>query len=112
MFSKLHKHDFQLISYLELPRTTQKGVYGFGGLERWNGMVEWTGLEWNGMERPDKLGSCGRVRPLPLKFGCSHPLRRDYRLLSLFAKSKDLCLQTHLIMISGTDLALSPGPFS
>ena len=24
-------------------------VYGFGGLERWNGMVEWTGLEWNGM---------------------------------------------------------------
>ena len=26
-------------------------VYGFGGLERWNGMVEWTGLDWNGMER-------------------------------------------------------------
>ena len=24
-------------------------MYGFGGLERWNGMVEWTGLEWNGM---------------------------------------------------------------
>ena len=21
-------------------------VYGFGGLERWNGMVEWTGMEW------------------------------------------------------------------
>ena len=20
------------------------------GLERWNGMVEWTGLDWNGME--------------------------------------------------------------
>ena len=74
-------------------------VYGFGGLERWNGMVEWTGIEWNGMERPDKLGSRGRVRPLPLKF----------RLLSLLAKSKDLCLQTHLIMTSGTDLA---GPFS
>ena len=28
-------------------------VYGFGGLERWNGMVDWTGLEWNGMEWPD-----------------------------------------------------------
>ena len=25
-------------------------VYGFGGLERWNGMVEWTGLDWTGME--------------------------------------------------------------
>ena len=25
-------------------------VYGFGGLERWNGMVDWTGMEWNGME--------------------------------------------------------------
>ena len=72
-------------------------------------MVEWTGMEWNGMERPDKLGSRGRVRPLPLKFGCSRPLRRDYRLLSLLAKSKDLCLQTHLIMTSGTDLA---SPFS
>ena len=24
-------------------------MYGFGGLERWNGMVEWTGLDWNGM---------------------------------------------------------------
>ena len=58
-------------------------------------MVEWTGLEWNGMERPDKLGSYGRVRPLPLKFGDSRPSKRDYRLLSLFAKSKDLCLQTH-----------------
>ena len=46
-------------------------VYGFGGQERWNGMVDWTGLEWNGMERPDKLGTCGRVRPLPLKFGCT-----------------------------------------
>ena len=38
-------------------------VYGFGGLERWNGMVEWTGLEWNGMERPHKLGSYGRADP-------------------------------------------------
>ena len=82
-----------------------------GGMEWWNGL-DWTGLEWNGMERPDKLGSCGRVRPLPLKFGDSRPLRRDYRLLSLFAKSKDLYLQTPLIMISGTDLALSSGPFS
>ena len=79
----------------------------------WNcGMKWWNGLEWNGMEQPDKLGSCGHVRPLPLKFGDSHPLRRDYRLLSLFAKSKDLCLQTHLIMTSGTDLTLSSGPFS
>ena len=25
-------------------------VFGFGGLEWWNGTVEWTGLEWNGME--------------------------------------------------------------
>ena len=25
-------------------------VCRFGGMERWNGMVEWTGLEWNGME--------------------------------------------------------------
>ena len=79
----------------------------------WNGGVEWwNGLDWNGMEQPDKLGSCGRVRPLPLKFGDSRPLRRDYRLFSLFAKSKDLCLQTHLIMINGTDLALSSGSFS
>ena len=54
----------------------------------------------------------GGHRPLPLKFGYSRPLRRDYRLLSLFAKSKEICLQTHLIVISGTDLALSPGPFS
>ena len=74
----------------------------------WNGGMEW----WNGMEWPDKLGSCGRVQPLPLRFSCSRPLRGDYRLLSLFAKSKDLCPQTHLILISGTDLALSPGPFS
>ena len=22
------------------------GVFGFGGLERWNGMVEWTGMDW------------------------------------------------------------------
>ena len=29
------------------------GVYGFGGLEWWNGMVEWNGLEWNGMEWPE-----------------------------------------------------------
>ena len=76
----------------------------------WNGGMDWTGMEWNGMERPDKLGSC--VRPLPLKFGDSRPLRRDYRVLSLFAKSKDLYLQIPLIMISGTDLALSSGPFS
>ena len=27
---------------------SKKWVYGFGGLERWNGMVEWTGMEWNG----------------------------------------------------------------
>ena len=24
------------------------GVSGFSGLEWWNGMVEWTGMEWNG----------------------------------------------------------------
>ena len=44
----------------------RRWVYGFGGLERWNGMVEWTGLdwngmEWNGMERPDKQRNCGHV---------------------------------------------------
>ena len=80
------------------------------GTVEWNGGMDWTGLDWNGMERPEKLGSCGCVLPLPLKFGDSRPLRRDYGLLSLFAKSKDLCLQTHLVMISGTDLALSSGP--
>ena len=29
-------------------------VYGFGGMERWNGMdwtgLDWTGMDWNGME--------------------------------------------------------------
>ena len=25
-------------------------VYGFGGLERWNGMAEWTGLDWTGIQ--------------------------------------------------------------
>ena len=25
-----------------------------GGLERWNGMVEWTGLDWTGLEWPDE----------------------------------------------------------
>ena len=29
------------------------GVYGFGGMERWNGM-DWTGLEWTGMEWNDR----------------------------------------------------------
>ena len=28
-------------------------VYGFGGLEQWNGMVDWTGMEWTGMEWND-----------------------------------------------------------
>ena len=23
-------------------------MFEFGGLERWNGTVEWTGLDWNG----------------------------------------------------------------
>ena len=70
----------------------------------WNGGMDWTGLDWTGMEWPDKLGSCGRVRPLPLKFGCTG-------CLVCLPKAK-IYLQTHLIMISGTDLALSPGPFS
>ena len=25
-------------------------MFGFGGLERWNGMVEWTGLDWTGLD--------------------------------------------------------------
>ena len=29
-------------------------VYGFGGLEWWNGMVEWTGLDWTGLEWNDQ----------------------------------------------------------
>ena len=29
-------------------------VYGFGGMERWNGMVEWTGMDWNGLEWNDR----------------------------------------------------------
>ena len=35
----------------DVSMNTHKGVFGFGGLEQWNGKVEWTGLEWwNGME--------------------------------------------------------------
>ena len=25
-------------------------VYGFGGMEWWNGGMDWTGMEWTGME--------------------------------------------------------------
>ena len=28
------------------PEPCEIWVYGFGGLERWNGMMEWTGMEW------------------------------------------------------------------
>ena len=40
------------------------GVYGFGGMEWWNGL-DWTGLEWNEMEWNDQM-ICGRDRPLTL----------------------------------------------
>ena len=33
-------------------------VYGFGGLERWNGMVEWTGLDWTGLEWNGRMQFC------------------------------------------------------
>ena len=49
----------------------------------WNGGMDWTGMEWNGMERLDKLGCCGRVRPLPLKFGDSRPLETTGCLVCL-----------------------------
>ena len=40
--SGLHSHA---------PRSSYHRVFGFGGMERWNGMVEWTALErWSGTE--------------------------------------------------------------
>ena len=36
-----------------------------GGLERWNGMVEWTGLYWNGMAGCNfSINFCGRDQTL------------------------------------------------
>ena len=78
----------------------------------WTGL-DWTGMEWNGMEWNGQINLVVvGVSDLCRSSAVSRPLRRDHRLFGLFAKSKDLCLQTHLIMISGTDLALSQGPFS
>ena len=95
-------HD-EKFGHMDSPNQWTGTVEWNGGMDwtglDWTGLdwtgLEWNGMEWNGMERPDKLGGCEHVQPLPLKFGCSRPLRRDYRLLNLFTKSKDLCLQTH-----------------
>ena len=62
--------------------------------------VDWNGgLEWNGMEWPDKLCNCGHVRPLTLKLGYSHRLEQAEKEATgcldcfiLFANSEDLCL--------------------
>ena len=52
-----------------------------GGMEWWNGL-DWTGMEW-------------KCSTFALKVRLySRPLRRDYRLPSLFAKSKDLSTDT------------------
>ena len=39
-------------TYTDMPVKGCTGVwvFGFGGLERWNGMDWWTGLDWTGLE--------------------------------------------------------------
>ena len=51
-------------------RPLKAWVYGFGGLERWNGMVEWNGLDWTGLDWNGMAGCnfvikfCGRDQTL------------------------------------------------
>ena len=44
-------------------------VFGFGGIEQWNGTVDWTGLDWNGMNGLDLIyAQCaplGHINRLP-----------------------------------------------
>ena len=48
------------IKYVAKPNhwITTTRVYGFGGLERWNGMVEWNGLDWTGLEWNGRMQFC------------------------------------------------------
>ena len=39
-------------------------VYRFGGMERWNGMMEWNGLDWTGL---DWTGMHNQRGPWPTK---------------------------------------------
>ena len=48
-----HKHcnDVTKLQFSESNFTaTTVWVYGLGGLEQWNGILEWSGLDWAGME--------------------------------------------------------------
>ena len=53
-------YEPEKISYVP---PVQPRVYGFGGLERWNGL-DWNGMEWNG--RMQLYNFCGRDRTLTL----------------------------------------------
>ena len=64
-------------------------MYGFGGLERWNGMVEWIGLEWNGMEWPENRCDSGRVRPLTLNLKLGPVTRAEKGCLDFSVNSKE-----------------------